>query len=169
MHWTEEAIRKTLDGWFVSVNNFTGEIEERRVAFNFMPTHKSSFQSDYSKLSNALKLAKANPWTEDEDEMMLAMRSRGVKWCSIRKMMHRGEKAIKERYLVICKERGIEPLLSNSLSAPPLTNEAKAEIISLRKQGFTPSEVAEMTGRPGYQILDYYNRFLASKRMPEVA
>lgn len=168
MRWTEEAIRKHLDGTFVAVNNFTGEIEERRVAFNFIPTHKSSFQSDYSKLSNAMKMAKANPWTNDEDEMLLAMRSRGVKWCSIRKMIQRGEKAVKDRYLVICQERGIEPLLTTSISAPPLTNEAKAQIIALRKQGFTPTEVAEMTGRPGYQVLDYYNRFLASKRMAEV-
>lgn len=168
MYWTEEAIKKRLDGTVTFVNVATSHIETRRVALDHIPTHKGSFQSDYAGLSNAMRLAKANPWLPEEDERLLAMRERGVKWESIRKIMQRGEKAVKERYLRLCRERGIEPLLTPPAQAPMLTNEAKAQIIVLRKQGLSPAQVAEMTGRPAYQVADYYTRYLASKRLPEV-
>lgn len=168
MFWTEDAIREQLDGTLTVVNVATGCIETRRVALDHIPNHKGSYQGDYSGLSNTLRLIKANPWLPEEDEKLLAMRERGVKWESIRKVMQRGEKAIKERYLKLCKERGLEPLLTPFAQAPMLTNEAKAQIIALRKQGLSPGQVAEMTGRPAYQVADYYTRYLASKRLPEV-
>lgn len=168
MFWTESAIKAHLDGTFVAVSVVTGRTEVREVALNYMPTHEASWQGDFTILSEKLRVIRAKPWTAADDEQMMAMRERGVKWSSIRKMLRRGEKAVKERYIKICKQRGIDPVLTPSAQAPMLTNEAKAEIIVLRKQGLSPAQVAEMTGRPTYQVVDYYNRFLASKRMREV-
>lgn len=168
MYWTEDAIKSKLDGNFFAVNLVTGSIESRVVPKDYIPTHTASYQGDFASLSDRLRKIKGNPWLPEQDERLIAMRARGVKWSSIRKFMQRGEKSVKERYVKLCQERGMEPLLTPFIQAPALTTEAKAEIIVLRRQGFSPSEVAEMTGRPAYQVLDYYNRFLASKRLREV-
>ena len=168
MFWTEQKIKEHLDGKFYAVDVVTGNVEFRTVPVDYIPSHKSAYSGDRAGLSEIMRMVKANPWLEEEDEKLLAMRQRGVKWESIRKMMQRGEKSIKERYLKLCKERGIEPIIATTAHAPLLTNEAKARIIMLRKQGLSPSQVAEMTGRPTYQVVDYYNRFLATKRLREV-
>lgn len=164
----EQIIKNALDGKFFYVNQATNKVEMKVVDRDFIPEHKPNYQADYAALSETLKAIRGNPWLPEEEEQLISMRARGLRWCSIRKMMQRGEKAVKERYLRLCRERGIEPLLTPPAQAPMLTNEAKAQIIVLRKQGLSPAQVAEMTGRPAYQVADYYTRYLASKRLPEV-
>ena len=44
----------------------------------------------------------------------------------------------------------------------------RKQIVTLRMQGVSVSDVAEMTGRPAYQVLDYYNRYLAAKGLEAV-
>lgn len=168
-YWTEEAIKAHLDGTLVAVNAVTGQIVTSSVPLDHIPKHNSSHNTDFAALSQTMREVKANPWDEDEDDRLIAMRERGVKWCSIRKIMQRGERSIKERYLKLCQERGIEPLLTPSAPAPALTNEAKRDIISLRKQGCTFPQIAEMTGRPTYQVMDYYNRHMAAVRSGRAA
>lgn len=167
-YWTEEAIKQHLDGQFFAVNVVSGQIETRKVPVNYIPTHKSSYQADSVSLSEKLRELRANPWLPEEEDRLIAMRERGVKWDSIRKILQRGEKGIKEHYAKLCQERGIELLMVSPVHAPALTPDAKREIVTLRKQGCSVAQVAEMTGRPAYQVHDYYMRYLAAKRLQEV-
>lgn len=163
-YWTEQAIKAHLDGTFIAVNVATGHCEERKVPANYIPTHKASYHGNFEALSEKLKELRATQWLPEEEERLLAMRERGIQWDSIRKMLQRGERTIKEHYVKLCKERGIEPLVTPAVAPPPLTTQAKAEIVLLRRQGVPFAQIAEQLNRPTYQVMDYYNRHLASKR-----
>jgi hypothetical protein len=163
----EQIIKANLDGKFFFVDQHSGRTMMKSVGVDHIPEHKPIFGNDFSALSVALAEIKAKSWLPEEDEKLIAMRARGMKWESIRKIMQRGERSIKERYLKICGERGIEALLTSSSSAPMLTSEAKREIVALRSQGHSFGEIAELTGRPAYQVLDYFNRYMASKKKLE--
>ena len=165
----EQVIKAELDGKFFSVNPVNGEIITKAVPIDYIPAHRPLYQCNSALVSVALKDAKANPWLPADDEELVSMRARGLRWGSIRKILRRGEKSIRERYLLLCEERGIEPLVTPVGYVSNLTPAAKAEIISLRKQGCTFSQIGEITGRPVYQIMDYYNRWLASKRQTDEA
>lgn len=163
----EKVIKTALDGKLFGIDISTGRVVMRKVPLDHIPTHRSVIQDDYSKLSEAIKAVKANHWLPEEDNRLIVMRERGISWESIRKMMQRGEKSIKERYVKLCQERGIVPLIMPSVPAPSLTNEAKAEIVLLRMQGVPFAQIAESVKRPTYQVVDYFNRFRASKRIKE--
>lgn len=163
-YWTEQAIKANLDGTFIAVNVATGQLEQRKVPLDYIPTHKASYHGNFEALSEKLKELRATQWLPEEEERLIAMRERGLHWDSIRKMLQRGERTLKEHYVKLCKERGIEPLVAPPVASPRLTAEAKAEILVLRKQGVPFAQIAEQLNRPTYQVMDYYTRHIASKR-----
>lgn len=153
----EAFIKSKLDGLFHTFDR-DGTVIIKAVSTDFMSNKPVPGAGRPLKLSGQL------PWLPEEDARIIDMRERGIPWESIRKMMQRGEKAIKERYLLICAERGIEPIIASTNPSPKLTNSVKAQIIALRASGMSFAKIAEALGRPTYQVIAYHSRYLAQKR-----
>lgn len=157
----EEYIRSKLDGLFHTFN-VDGAFIVKVVAADFMPSYRG--QPVACSEAGKVKAGAQLHWLPEEDDRIIDLRERGITWESIRKMMQRGERAVKERYLVICAERGIEPLIASSAPAAKLTPSVKAQIVALRAQGVSFARIAEALNRPTYQVIDYHSRYLAQKR-----
>ena len=102
--WTEELIRKHLDGTFTQVDH-DGKVRVGSVEDDFMPKYPSNGPI---KIISALGEKKYTPWGPTEDDLLLALRRKNYPLHEIAAHMERSEEAVRKRLAVLRLHRGPE-------------------------------------------------------------
>lgn len=79
----EQIIANTLNGWFFSLNLWTGKVSVDKVPLDYIPDHSSQgwvITDDGMRKNNN---GQAFPWTPEQDEQLLKMRAAGATWPAI--------------------------------------------------------------------------------------
>ena len=101
MHWTEQHIRRALDGTFTHFAH--GGSRGTRTVTEDVPL---DFVPDYNPppeppLAPSTKGILRKPWAPSEDELLLALRKDGVTLNACTEILRRGIKQIRARLLVL--------------------------------------------------------------------
>ena len=167
----EAIIRRSLDGWFFTLEMTRGEesiphVYAKRVPADFIfPYHAVEDRLEAAeKLSATLIAKKHRPWTDEETEPLVSMRQAGGRWDVIARTIKRCTRAIKERYAIVAQERSLPPPVCRAGKFSKLTDEQKAEIIRRREAGETYGTICREMGVSEYIPRDYYNRYQTNRR-----
>lgn len=177
--WTETMIREGygavqgLDGFFYSMQSAKADGAAPRVrtfvvAKNYIPSFGALARHDRMVAggsNNGLKVQ----WSDAEDNALLEMRARGMRWENIGREMKRDKKTVNQRYYLLCEQRGIEPAPRFQSGPTRLTHDDKLMIVQLREQGMTFDQISERMGLKNYIARDYYCRFKRQLALAEKA
>lgn len=159
---SEQIIKQALDGHFWSLAPSGDRICHTRVPHDYIPDHKPSYDSEGLHEESGRKggLARTRPWTREEDDRLIALRAKGLRWQVIAYELGRGDKNTRLRYFEVCDERDLKP--APCVKHPPivLTDDMKASIVHLREQkGWGFKEINAELGLSGFYARDYYTRY----------
>jgi hypothetical protein len=160
----EEYMKSKLDGLFFSLqcgNSIRSEpkVKAFRVPKDYIPRFNGFAETARRQENGRNNGRRGRPWTDEEDNTLMDMRGRGIRWESIGRELRRCKRDTARRYLGICAERGMVPAKARSTGPATLSADDKAEIVRLRDLGMTFDQISAQMGLKGYIARDYYSRF----------
>ena len=105
---------------------------------------------------------KERAWSSDDDELLVSLRQKGMRWEAIRDQLKRGRYQIVARYEMLARERNLPQVQTVPAGPCRISDHLKREIVKLRDAGLPYQEVAVRTGVKPYIARDFYGKF---KRM----
>lgn len=166
----EQIIKSVLDGKFYSRSPDGNRICVVSVPLDYIPDHRPAYDEEAAAASGR-KAGERNQkrWSKEEDDRLVALRARGLRWQVIASEMHRGDKGVRTRYYEICGERNMTPVGATVSPVNMLTPEVKAQIVKMREEGMTFPEINHQLGLIGFKARDYYARYKRELLMRRMA
>lgn len=148
---TEQDIRDALDGWFYSLDFERGNVIATPVRKNHIPNHVPKYLSEFDQDKPHFNNKKFTP---DQDDTIIRMREQGYIWQDISKAVRHDGTLTRARYIIICRERGIRPLLD--VRKKKFTPEQRRQLIEMRARGVSYAEIGSQIGMTEQQARDLY-------------
>lgn len=157
----EQTIKTALDGKFYSLSE-SGRINCRAVPVDYIHDHRPHggiLIEEDAPHHNAV------PFTPEQDDIIIEMRANAQRWASIARTIRRCIHRTRERYAVVCAERGIEQAARMPSRPSKFTEQTKAQIFHMREVLKMPYEaIAHQMGLTKWQVADAVNRVRKQKR-----
>ena len=146
----EQIIKDALDGLFFEIDTEHGRIITRSVPRNYMPKHFAK-TPELDGLHPNVKV-----WTEEEDDRIVGLRHTDMSFNAIAKAVGRDVKLVRNRYEVVCQQRGLQPKLYSITRK--FTKEQCDKLVELRLAGMQFGEIGPLVGMTKQQATDLYQR-----------
>jgi hypothetical protein len=164
----EAKIRETLDGWFFRMTTTRGPeatpmVRAIEVEKDYIPEHRPEW--DYL-MDDSKPHHNAAVFSPEEDDIILTMRASGSRWADVGKSLGRCIHAIRDRYKVLCLERGIEPIERIAPTGPPskFSDSDKMRMLSMRDRGMSYDKIAAKFGCSRWSVADTISKFRRKMR-----
>ena len=160
---TELEMKEALDGRFFWFDHKNERIGCSLVPKDYIPDHCPEEDDEAKSIlvesGRRGGRTKRRAWTLAEDELLLELRAKGLRWQHVGKQIGRGDKGARARYKELCKAREIAPTKCNRAKRNMLTMAQKREIIRLVGEGLTFPEIDAALGLPDFWARDYCTRY----------
>lgn len=156
----EAYMKAELDGWFYTFDWDCGMVRACKVPVDYKPKYIGQQTSSEPHVSQ-------HRWTALEDDTVITLRNAGKTWRVISKAIGLSTCTVSKRYVVLCAERGIEPLSAAALQARKYSLETEARVVSLRKNGANFRDIGRVTGLTRDQANQLYLRWVDKQRAKE--
>jgi hypothetical protein len=163
----EAIIRRSLDGHFFSLFVSPGidavaVVKCRKVAPDYIPDHRPP----YSLTEDAPMAVHHNAvlFTPEQDQTIIDMRNAGRRWADIARTLRRCIHKTRERYGVLCRERGFEPIRRILTKPTVFTEQVKQRCYKMRETGMGYEEIGTQMGLTKWQVADAVARVRKQRR-----
>ena len=152
----EAIIRRSLDGHFFSLFVSPGidavaVVKCRKVAPDYIPDHRPAWSPD---MEGGEIHHNSTPFTAQQDEKLLQLRSTGMRWREVGTAIGRCVNSTRDRYKVLCKERGIDPGPARLPKPQKVAESVKEQAFALKIDGFSYQQIGEKLGLTKWQASD---------------
>jgi DNA-binding CsgD family transcriptional regulator len=146
---TELQMKAELDGWFYVYNCTRQEVIKRKVAKNYIPSHKPRMLDDDQKPEMGY------PWKPSEDDMLIELRHRDHTWREVGKFFRMSPSAVRNRYLWLCLKRGMQ---EHKIERDFQVTEQENRIMALRAENKSFNDIAELLNLTRNQVAGIIQR-----------
>lgn len=110
-HFTEQNLKDALDGTFTCFDAVTGAVKTRQVDHDYRPSH--SIIGSRGSTCAGVKRENYRPFTPSDDEMIIALKAKGISARRIGVLLQRGDDAgINRRYQRLVRQGKCQAVVS---------------------------------------------------------
>jgi hypothetical protein len=152
----EAYMKSRLDGWLYSLTASPGfegglMVTERKVSKDYIPDHRPPWSPD---MEGGEIHHNSTPFTAEQDEKLLQLRFTGMRWREVGTAIGRCVNSTRDRYQVLCKERGIDPGPARLPKPPKVPDSIKLQAYQLKQDGLSYSQIGKKLGLTMWQASD---------------
>jgi hypothetical protein len=152
----EAYIKSQLDGNLFSLiasPGFEGGliVTARKVGKDHIPDHRPPWSPD---MEGGEIHHNSTPFTPEQDEKLLQLRFTGMRWREVGTAIGRCVNSTRDRYQVLCKERGIDPGPARLPRPPKVSDAIKLQAYHLKQDGLSYSQIGKKLGLTMWQAAD---------------